>query len=137
MRVLVSSGLVRHEDAGSDNFGRVLAPNDIRLNAFLVGKHTANVWGKQTVELVQDTGDTVDDGIHAADDMILKNGLDVHVNPFSAVGTSWVSLPMSGYDANMKFHVCWLSGSEALDVPAMTAWQVPKAVRTIHNRFWA
>lgn len=86
MRVLVSSRLIRHEDTGAYNFGRVLAPNDIRLDTFLIGKRTANVRGKQAVELVQDTGDTVDNGIHAADDMLLKNGLDVHDNPFSCGG---------------------------------------------------
>ena len=86
MRVLIGSGLVRHEDTSAYNFRRVLAPNDIRLNTFLIGKCAANVRGKQAVELVQDTGDAVNDGIHAADDMILKNGLDVHNNPFSCGG---------------------------------------------------
>lgn len=86
MRVLIGSGLVRYEDTSAYNFGCVLAPNDIRLDAFLIGKRTTNVRGKQAVELVQDTGDAVDDGIHAADNVLLKNGLDVHDNPFSCGG---------------------------------------------------
>jgi len=86
MRMLVGSGLVRHEDTSAYNFGRVLAPNDIRLDTFLIGKRTTNVRGKQTVELVQDTGYTVDDGIHTADNVLLKNGLDVHDNPFFCGG---------------------------------------------------
>lgn len=42
---------------------------------------------------------------------------------------------MSGYDTTIKFHVYWLSGSETGDVPARAAWQVPKAIQAIYDRF--